>query len=123
MHEYEPEYVLDLLVGLMGVDGSQYAAYRLEHDERPPVGKTSERLSWRGFSQDSSILLGILNNLEMIHANLLQMGGVKAKPVLLKGPGSVDADDRRHVKVDAAKMTPGQITNKLRDMWQGHGLA
>ena len=109
----------------MGVDGSQYAAYRLEHDPPPESngGKTDRRMSWRGFSQDTSLLLDMANTLEMIHANLLQMGGVKkAKPNLIYGPGA-ERKPAKGVVVDAAHSTPQQAVSQLRALFQGHGLA
>lgn len=109
----------------MGVDGSQYAAYRLEHDPPPKhaKGDSERRMSWRGFSQDTSLLLDMANTLEMIHANLLQMGGVKkAKPNLVYGPG-VERKTSKGVVVDAAHSTPQQAVSQLRALFQGHGLA
>lgn len=61
----EPGFMLALLAGLPGYDGSMYREWLVRHNETPPDetgdGEDEVRLSYHGWTQDSSMLLSIRN--------------------------------------------------------------
>ena len=61
MHEYDGGFLLTLIGGLAGYDESLYREWLLNHpDERASAESESDSgLSFHGFTQDTSLLLGI----------------------------------------------------------------
>ena len=92
MHEYDGGFLLTLIGGLAGYDES------LNHpDERASAESESDSgLSFHGFTQDTSLLLGIYNQVGLLVSGTLQFKDGKHpefKPIM--PPHAADGVDRR----------------------------
>ena len=129
LKRYGPSFLCDLLDGLEAVSGSLYRAWMMEHE--PPAregstgGRSTLRLDWLGYDQDSMLVMDIGNTLEAIRTMLASyMGGRKTKPNLILPPGAPEEntpDSPR--KVDGKGVNLTDYMRQVQAMFSGRGLS
>lgn len=131
-----PVWLLRLIAGLQGMDGSQVREWLLRHRGEPDVpsihggddGDGENRLDWHGWDQKTMLLMIAVNKLESLTDVLLKWFGVKdVKPNVLLPPSAVKpvrAETSDDVSQDGVKLTQAEaFARKLRLMFSGKGLS
>lgn len=105
MHEYEPEWVEDLISGLSGYDGSLYREWLLNHpdEEETPSGTSAEnRLSWHAYTPTTMVCAEIYNLL------LARWTNGKADRLLQPGEQSERSKPRKQT-IDLSQATAASM--------------
>lgn len=117
MKTHAPGQLLALLDGLTGVDGSLYRAWRMEHRPSRQEDPGDRRLSYVGWGQSQLLQMELVNTIETIRVMLARyMGDKKAKAQFLYPPG-VEPDGGNRVRIDQKHMSPRDIINSLRGLF------